>query len=723
MKVIIAKNDGFCFGVRKAIEAVYQNLDKKPLYTWGPIIHNPQMVEALAEKGVCVIDDIADVSGGCVVIRSHGVPKATQESLYQSGAEVIDATCPFVKRIHETVQKHYANGEEIYIIGKHDHPEVIGINGWCENSAKVIYEPEDMDAIQPTARGCVVAQTTITPEKWDQMLSLLKPLVKELYIYNTICNTTSARQAEAVEVANNSDVVLVVGGKNSSNTQKLYEICKAVCARVYHIENPLDIPPNAIKLTDTVGIISGASTPDWVIKEVVDTMNNLEHEKKEPIIDEASTQETEEKTVIPEIKEETPKLEEEIPKLEIEEEPSASETEEEVLPLEMEQETSETEMSFEDSLDKTMVQLHKKQVLNGTVVYVTDTEVCVSVGYKSDGFISKDEFSSDSNVDLRSSVKPGDVLEVEVLEVNDGEGSIAFSRKRLKDNNIWEKFETEYHAGQKEFDVIGEKVIKGGLLADLNGIKVFIPTSQLSSRREDVAPESLIKKKFTAGILEIDPSRRRIVASRRKIEEEKNKKQEHELMQTLQKGNIIKGKVARLTDFGAFIDIGGKDGLLHITEMSWGRVKHPSQVLKIGQVIDVIIRSIDIEKGQISLGYRELNEDPWLSAAERYAVGSVLEVPVVRTTSFGAFVNLEPGVDGLIHISQLSHKRIARVEDAVHIGDVVLAKVIQVDGEKKRISLSVTEADEKDENVDSQESVEQTIEQVVDDSAVNQVNE
>ena len=608
-----------------------------PAVTLGPIIHNPQMVEALRRDGVVSVDSISEVPRGAkVVIRSHGVGRAEVEALKARGCVLQDATCPFVARIHEMVRAASEAGTPVIVVGERAHPEVMGILGWTNPPGRTVMCAEDVAALPAMEQALIVSQTTMVRSRFDELCALMKEKIASPDIRPTICPATRDRQAEAQEIASRADVMIVIGGRQSSNSEKLYQLAKKSCPRTYFIETADELDEIQISASDTIGITAGASTPDCIIKEVVARMNDIE--KKVP------TEETQEQAV----------------------------------------------MTMED-VESTLVQLRPGQVVTGTVVQITEDEVCVNVGYKSDGIVKKSDLSS-------TDVKVGDEIEAEVVKVNDGEGNVLLSQKNIINRKAWEEIVAKQEAG--EFvEGVGKEAVKGGLLADVMGVRAFIPASQLSLRYVEKI-EEFVGQTMTLKIIEIDKAKKRIVASRKAVllvEEAERKKA---LWNTFEVGSVVKGVVRRLADFGAFVDIGGVDGLVHVTDLSWGRVKHPSDVVSVGQEIDVKILNVDPERERISLSYKQTQPRPWTVAGEKYPVGSVVEGKVVRITTFGAFVELEPGLDGLVHISQCALTRIAKVEDAVNVGDIVRVKVLDVNTEAKRISLSIREVLE-DEALDS----------------------
>ena len=632
--MVLASHAGFCFGVRRAVGTAEK---AAPAVTLGPIIHSPQVVERLRRMGIVPVDALEKIPDGVrAVIRSHGVDRATYDALARKGCEVVDATCPFVARIHDMAREASRAGIPLVVVGEAEHPEVRGILGWTDGEKYAVLSREDVERLPHLSEALVVSQTTMVEEKFRELCSALAGKIDRPDVRATICPATRDRQNECVEIARKADVMIVIGGRESSNSRKLYRLAARFCPRTFFIESAAELSGVRAAPSDVIGITAGASTPDCIIKEVVARMNDIE--KKAPI------EETQDPSV----------------------------------------------MSMED-VDKTLVQLRPGQIVTGQVVQISDDEVCVNVGYKADGLIKKSDLSS-------TDVKIGDEIEVEVVKVNDGEGNVLLSQKNIINRKAWEDICAKEEAG--EFvEGIGKEAVKGGLLADVEGVRTFIPASQLSLRYVEKIDE-FVGQPMKLKIIEIDKAKKRIVASRKAVLMAEEAEKKKHIWETLEVGSIVKGTVRRLADFGAFVDIGGVDGLVHVTDLSWGRVKHPSDVVSVGQEIDVKILNVDPERERISLSYKQTQPRPWTVAADKYPVGSVVEGKVVRITTFGAFVELEPGLDGLVHISQCALTRIAKVEDAVNVGDIVRVKVLDVNTEAKRISLSIREVLE-DEALDS----------------------
>ena len=646
MKIILAKSAGFCFGVRRAVELTEQTAVKvaesggaAKVFTFGELIHNRDVVNRLREAGIAPIESLDEAQrGDYVIIRSHGVPKKIYEELETRGINFIDATCPFVSNIHRIVSAAYERGEQVFIVGNPEHPETIGINGHCGNSAIFIRGEEELRKLEGRS-GCLVVQTTFDSETFAAMQRVIEREYPRIRVFNSICSTTFERQREAEELSKKCDVMLVLGDKHSSNTQKLRKICEKNCRNTLNAAKECEISLDIFKNNDImVGVVAGASTPDSIIREVINTMSEQD---KANVNCEAATENAA---------------------------ANAANIEENAV-------------FDEEAINKTIVRIHGGQVLTGTVIQIVDGEISVSIGYKSDGYIPRSEFSNDPDLDPASQYKVGDPIEVEVLKVNDGEGNVLLSRKNVESQKAWEEFTASAESEGKVLEGTCKEAIKGGVIVSLtNGASAFVPASQVSTKYVADLKE-FVGKPMKIKVLEVDAKRRRIIGSAKEA-----------VWDSLTPGMKVMGTVRRIVDFGVFVDIGGVDGLLHVTQCAWGRIKSPAELFTVNQKIEVVIREVDKENKKISLGYKELQPKPWATADERYPVGSFVEGKVVRIVPFGAFVSLEPTIDGLIHISQVGIKRVAKVEDELAVGDRVRCKVVEVDTSKRRISLSRREA-------------------------------
>lgn len=646
----VAESAGFCFGVKRAIEMAYEAIGVEPkLYSYGQLIHNKTVTDDLASKGLEIVESLDGLTEGTLLIRSHGVGKALYDEAEAKGLKILDGTCPFVKKIHNIVHDKLAEGLGIIIVGDGTHPEVIGINGWCENAAVILEDEEAAKTkeIPEKEKYAVVVQTTFRQAKFDKILEILQDRGVNMEIHNTICSATEKRQTEAEELSKTVDKMIVIGGKNSSNTQKLVEICAKNCGNTVHIETICDLVLNNFGKDDKIGITAGASTPPAIIKEVVVTMSEA--------------------------------LENAVQNL------GGSE-----------------EATFEQMLEESLVTLHTGDVVKGTVIQVVNEEVSVNLGFKSDGIIARGEFSSDPTVIPSKTVQPGDEIEVFVVRVNDGDGNVMLSRKRIEAQKGIEEIEAAYNDKAVVTGTV-TNVVKGGLIAVVNGVNVFIPSSQVSNRFiEDLSVFNGQELEFN--IIEVDRVKRRFIGGRKALVEQEIAAKRAALFETIQAGSRVNGTVSRLTDFGAFVDLGGVDGLIHISEMSWGRISNPKEVLKEGQEVEVFVLDVDKEKGKISLSLKDADKNPWKLAAEKYAVGSIVEGKVVRMVPFGAFVELEPGVDGLVHISQIANKHVVKPEDELKVGEIINVKVLEVNPEQKKISLSKRQADAPVEEAPAEEA-------------------
>lgn len=621
MKIIVAKNSGFCFGVKEAINSTMDVLDEekeKNVYSLGPLIHNNQAIEKLKNLGLNVIDYIQDINKGRVIIRSHGVPLNIYDIAKENDIELVDCTCPFVRKIQEKVKDCYEFKKDIVIIGDPKHPEVIGINGWCKDKAYIINSKEDVKDLPLLKDVCVVSQTTMTNEKFEELSHLVKQKSVNTEICNTICNATKVRQDSCKEVAKKADAMVVIGGYHSSNTQKLVEISKKYCENVYHVETVDELPLADLKNYETIGITAGASTPTWIIEEVLSKMEELLKEENE------------------------------------------------------------------------MIPLHKGDIIKGEVISINDEEVSVNIKYKADGIIKKDELSS-KDVLPKEIVSEGDKIDVLVLDLNDGEGNVVLSKKRVDNKKTLDDLETAF----ENSEVVSAKVdsvVKGGVSVNIKGIRGFIPASQVSTNFiKDL--NSLVGETLISKIIEFDKSKNNIVLSRKEVESEEIKSNKEKVWSRIQKGQKINGEVKRLTNFGAFIDIGGIDGLAHISDLSWSRVNDPAEVLNVGDKVEVLILDLDKEKDRVSLGLKQLTSHPWDEVKDKYSIGSIVEGKVARILNFGAFIELEPGIDGLVHISQISDDHIANPTEVLNVGDTVKVKILNINSEDRKIELSIKEAD------------------------------
>lgn len=624
--------------MNRAVTIVNNLLEEgKKVTTLGPIIHNPHMVAELAERGVEIADTPNDLSSmdRTLVIRSHGVPQSVIDEIEQKGISYENATCPFVSKIHQIVKDNSREGKVVLIAGDENHPEVQGIVGHCEGEHYIFKNYEDLGKLLKKLENienisiCVVAQTTYDVKEWKNCLKLLKKVYTNAKIFDTICSATSIRQSEAEELASISDIMVVIGGRQSSNTAKLFSVCKSKCERTYLIESAAELDDIALIDADIIGITAGASTPARIIKEVFNTMTeNIEK-------------------------------------------------------------TENTAENFAELLEESLKNFNTDEKVHGVVVGIAPNEVYVDVGRKQAGFIPLAELSNDPNAKAEDLVKIGDELDLLIMRTNDQEGTIMLSKKRLDAIKGWDEI---IKANEEDTPVTGfvTDVVKGGVIAVANGVRVFIPASQATATRGEPL-ENLLKKEVSFKIIEVNKGRRRAVGSIRAILKEERQKLADKFWETAEIGKKYTGTVKSLTSYGAFVDIGGIDGMIHISELSWGRIKHPSEVVKVGDTVEAYIKDLDREKGKISLGYKNTEDNPWEILKRDYPEGTVTEATIVGMTDFGAFANILPGIDGLIHISQISTERIEKPQDVLKIGDKVTVKITKIDFDKKRISLSIRE--------------------------------
>ena len=641
MKILLAKHAGFCFGVKRAVNRALELAEQgEKLVTLGDLIHNKQFVAYLDGQGIRSVQTIEEAKeSGCkVLIRSHGVPPQSYEALEAAGVAYEDLTCPFVERIHRRVHEQQAQYVHIVIVGKKDHPEVIGICGWAGAKALVVGSIEEAQQLPRLGNTLVVAQTTITRALFDGVCAVVKDKAEGYTIFDSICETTAKRQKEAAEIAKQSDAMLVIGDRNSSNSKKLYEIAQKYCKNAHFIEGAHEVILENFTECDIIGIVAGASAPDWIIREVCTLM--------------------------------------ELEKTQVEETAAVEEAA-----------AAEMETNFAEEMEKTFVKIRRGQFVKGVVVHVTDEEVCVNIGYKADGLIKKDDLTLNGDVAPSDMFKEGDEIEAEVVALNDGVGNVVLSRKKIENQVKWKEF-VEALDMEAIYECTVSKTIKGGVLTKFNGYEAFIPASQLSLKYvEDL--NVFVGQNLLVKIIDVDKRQKRFVLSNKEALKKQIAEQEKMIFESFEKGSVVRGVVKRLTDFGAFVDVGGVDGLLHITDISWVRIKNPKEVLSENQEIDVKILNVDPEKKRISLGYKQLQPKPWDLVSEKYIVGETVQGKVVRIAPFGAFVELEPTIDGLVHISQVTNRRIEKVEDVLALGQEVTAKVLEVNPEKKRISLSI----------------------------------
>ncbi len=632
-EVTLANKAGFCFGVKRAVEETIRLREKynKDIYTLGPLIHNNDVVKSLEEKGIhsITLEEAYNLKkNDVVVIRSHGVGKNVFDHLRKNNVIIENGTCPYVRNIQQKVEEYYNKGYNIIIVGDDKHPEVIGINGWCNDTAIISKDGENIDAIK--SKVCVVSQTTEKQSNWEKVLNRIISLAKEIIAFNTICNATEERQESANKLSKEVDLMIVLGGYNSSNTTKLYEICKKNCENTYHVEKVDSSLLNMIgnENINKIGITAGASTPEYVIEEAISKM------KKQNDI-------------------------------------------------------SQEDMDLYDKYFKDTSNISVGSILEGEVFKVNEKEAYLTIGTKTEAIVTAEEYSRDNETPLNQQIKVGDVIKAKVINRKNSDGLVVLSRTEVLRAEQQQVLKAAFDNGEI-INVQVKQEVKGGLVALFEGERVFIPASHIElSRVSDLS--KYIGQNFDIKLIEYSRERNRvkIVGSRRELLEKENEVKKATTWASLEKGMVVEGEVKRLTAFGAFVEINGIDGLLHSSEMSWNKVNNPSKLFKVGQIIKVGVLEVDRENNKLALSVKMLSENPWNNINEKYPTGNVVAGKVVRFAPFGAFVELEEGIDGLVHISQISNERVEKIEDVLKIGEIVKAVITQVDAEGKKIGLSI----------------------------------
>ncbi|MBQ6945540.1 MAG: bifunctional 4-hydroxy-3-methylbut-2-enyl diphosphate reductase/30S ribosomal protein S1 [Ruminococcus sp.] len=654
-KVTVAKSAGFCFGVDRAVKMVYNELESNTkVATLGPIIHNQDVVNDMNAKGARVVESVDELlPEETVVIRSHGVGREVYEKIAEKGCRMLDATCPFVAKIHKIVAEKSKEGYLILIAGDVNHPEIQGIIGHCEQNFYVFKDNFELKHVfekNPDflrKKLAFVAQTTYNIIEWEECLKVIPKGNPDIVIFDTICSATDTRQSDAAELAKQSDVMLVVGGRHSSNTVKLYEVCSRYC-KTYHIENSDELSSLKLPCAGKIGITAGASTPAYIIEEVQTTMTenvNLN------AIDE--------------------------------------------------------EIDFAEALDQSFKKIHTGEKVKGYVVSVSNAEITVDLGTKHTGYVKLEDLTDDSTKKPEDIVSVGDEIELIVIKVNDSEGTVALSKRKVDEQAGYDTVVKAKEEGEVLEGTVS-RIVNKGVTLNYMGVRIFIPASQTGLPR-GAELDQLNKQKVQFKIIEVDEGgKKRAVGSIKAVDSAKKEEAKAAFWANAEIGKTYVGKVKSLTSFGAFVDLGGIDGMVHISELSWKRVKHPSEVVSVGDTLEVYIKDLNAEENRISLGFKKAEDNPWEIFKSQYAVDDVVKATIVSTTSFGAFAQIIDGVDGLIHISQLADKKVENVKDIVSVGDVVDVKIIDIDDESKRISISMRAlledaADAEDEEYEDEE--------------------
>ena len=645
MQIKIAENAGFCFGVKRAtdsLEAAIARGGRERIFTLGNLIHNDTYNTWLYEQGVRVtsVDEVPALAASAtaefpvrIFVRAHGIPKEDEATLLRAAEanphfQYEDCTCPFVKKIHRIAEENSGEDRLFLLSGFASHPEVVGIMSYFEGEKQSF---ETADAVERAAEGgffekyaqmtpILAAQTTQNLTEWKKTQKFLKKLYTNPLIFDTICNVTESRQTEARELAAESDVMIVIGGRESSNTAKLYDICKKICPETFWIERPEELSELHFNTSahTKVGIAAGASTPSGVIQEVYETM-------------------------------------------------------------------SEMKENFEELLNSSFKTLNTGEIVTGTVTAVTDAELQLDIGAPVTGIIRADQITDDPSVKLTELYKKGDQVEGRVFRVSDIEGIAELSKKAVDSAKNWQKIVDAAETG----DVLEGKVVdvvKGGVNVLVGANKVFVPASHTGVPKDgDLA----VLKGTETKIKIIEIKGNRAIGSIRAVLRDERRARETAFWETIEEGKVYTGVVKSMTSYGAFVDLGGVDGMVHKTELSWRPIASPAAVVSVGDEITVFVKSFDAEKKRISLGYKTDDTNPWYQFTGAYAVGDVASVKIVSMMPFGAFAEIVDGVDGLIHISQIAQQKIGKPADVLELGQVVDAKIIAIDEENQKVSLSI----------------------------------
>ena len=644
--VILAEKAGFCFGVDRAIKLIEKlTAEGKKVATLGPIIHNQQVIDDLGRRGVKVVESPEEVETDAVlVLRTHGVTREVLSAVEKCGCEFIDAACPFVKKIHKIVLDNSSEDVVTLIAGDCNHPEVKAIKSCAKGESFVVGNTDELEALvekYPLLREkqvIFVSQTTFSVKEWKKTIKKVKLLCTNVKIFDTICSATEERQSEAEALSQNCDAMVIVGGRHSSNTRKLLSVCEKNCPS-FLVETANEL--NDIRLSgfNCVGLTAGASTPAGIIKEVLETMSEILKEnnmiEEERVLDSASAE----------------------------------------------------DFDFAAALEESLNSMNSDQKVVGTVLSVSPTEIQVDIGRKQTGYIPYGEYSNDPNADPKAELKVGDTLNLIIMKTNDQEGVTMLSKKRYDAIAAWDVI-VNAEGTDTILEGVVTEVIRGGVIVVSNNARLFIPASLATASRNDKL-EDLLKKTVKFKVIEVNKQRRRAVGSIRAVLKEERKEAEAKFWAEAQEGEVRKGVVKSLMKFGAFVDIGGVDGMIHVSELSWNRIKDPSEVVNVGDEVEVTIKSLNPEKKQIALGYKKLEDNPWEIFKSKYSVGDEAEVEIANFTDFGAFAHIVAGIDGLIHISQIANKHVAKPADVLKIGEKVTVKITEIDEERKRVSLSI----------------------------------
>jgi 4-hydroxy-3-methylbut-2-enyl diphosphate reductase len=738
LKITVAEKAGFCSGVKKAVESALKEAENGPVYALGLLAHNEELIKWLAKKGIIFVDDLNAVpEGAAVIIRAHGERSEVFEEARKKSLKIIDATCPYVRRLQELAARLVREGRQVVIAGNPDHPEIRGVVGWAEDKPLVLQDAKEenllnkLDNKKPVS---VLAQTTQQVSILNEIVEKLKETVPAVDIYNTICKATAMRQEAARKLAEMADVMIVIGSEKSSNTKKLAAVCRQTGTRTIQIATADELDTAQLQGVRTVGVTAGASTPDWLIKEVISKMENgnksvelqggeqtaeekvteeqtaeeqaVEEQHTEVQVEEeqpAEKQAAEEPAAEEQVAEEESAVEEAAEEQAAEEEPAEEQTAEEQaekdLPAEAqapEEQSAEGQEAEEQSMEEQPMEQAVKSlsvgdIVRGTVVQVSDGEALIDIGYKSEGVLPRHEIILSADQPVSAVLQPGQEIDVLVKRIDDSEGKAVLSRRELQRRERWDELEKAFQEGEVLSGIVKETV-NAGMVIDLkDGYEGFMPGSLVDIRYIPDFKEFL-NQEVSFKIIEMRKEKEKLILSRKQVLEEEAERKKQEVLNSLQPGQIISGVVKRLTNFGAFVDVGGIDGLVHISEISWHRIEHPSEVLKVGDEIEVKVTEVIPERERIGLSLRQAQPDPWTQVDEKFSIGDIVEGKVTRTVDFGAFVELIPGVEGLVHISQLANYHVKQTTDVVQQGEVVKVKILDINTKAKRISLSIKEA-------------------------------
>ena len=650
MQITLAKTAGFCFGVDRAVNLVYSLLEEgKKVCTLGPLIHNPQVIADLEAKGARIIEKPSQaLPDEITIIRTHGVTGSTEEEAAALPGGCCNATCPFVKKIHDIVSEKPTEGSVVLVAGDIRHPEVQGIVGHCREKCMVFSGSEELERVfedEPELSSreiFAVAQTTFSKDEWEICKKKIKKLCTNSIVFDTICSATRMRQEEAEKLSRENDLMIVIGGRHSSNTAKLSSVCAANCKTVT-VERAEELKNIDFSTYAQVGVTAGASTPAAIIKEVLTAMSEVNNTEN----------------------------------IQVEEVPSAV----------AESDDFNAMLGTEELSDESVVKC--------TVMGITATEIQVAMPSTHalgglTGLVTNEEYSNNPDADPAKELNVGDVLTLVIMKKNDAEGTVMLSKRRYDAIKAWQDILAAKDSDEILDGVIVEVIGTSGVLADHNGVRVFIPGSHTGLSKDEPL-DKLLKEQVRFKIIDISErgNRKRAVGSIRVVSREERREREKAFWDNAAEGQVIVGTVKSLTSYGAFVDVGGVDGMIHISELSWKRIKHPSEIVNVGDTVEVYIKKLDTENKKISLGYKKAEDNPWEILKRDYPVGTVTKAKVVGITSFGAFANVIPGIDGLIHISQLADRRVEKPDDIVTVGEEYDVKITDIDFDKKRVSLSI----------------------------------